>query len=717
MAVRLGPWALVPLGGAVLISALVASNWRESTPHLARTRAAAFARAWVGATDDALRTVLAEAASKGAGPSREALRKLGAGVPDLEWLRIYDTQRRLVVSLDETAPATWTGDGALGGGASGTTTAAVGEIAWAALEFRRSDGKRADGFAIAGFRVVALPAASTATLIVGVTFLVAGLLSFVLILVRLGTTVVTPIRAITGVAEQFAVGKIPDRISGGRESDVTADLAHALTKIVSATEERVEKLVVRATGVDGAAHEADRVAEQVVGGAALQRSLIGEGEQTLASVDEILQTTLRSLAQLVKTSEEASVSVFELTSAIRDIAQGADGLTESARKAKEATRGVGESIARVNDAVTDLSGSVEETMRRTRAMDSTHRKIEGTVKEALDLAQMTAEAAENGMDAVDASTGGTRRIREAFELSREGIKRLDAHSQKIGEIVGFIDTVATQTNLLALNAAIIAAQAGEHGRGFSVVAAEIRELAERTAVSTGKIGGLIEAFQRDTSSLIYSMEEGAQIVDEGVTLSNTSRAALERIQVSARQSSQVVRAMEEGARELTHEGRRITELMQAVTDKAGNISAAVAEQTRDSGRIQEFTRVVAESTEAMRRATEEQSRGSVMIAQTLEKIREVVQQVAGTSTNREAVAQRLAEFVRGLKAVTEKNADAARALRAAMETLDRETGVLRDEISQMGRRSGGGPGGSRRLLDRPKPREIGDLGPARLPSR
>ena len=101
-------------------------------------------------------------------------------------------------------------------------------------------------------------------------------------------------------------------------------------------------------------------------------------------------------------------------------------------------------------------------------------------------------------------------IKKAVEASAEVINRLGKRSQEIGQILKVIDEVTDQTGLLALNAAILAAQAGEHGKGFSVIAEEIKDLAERTTASTQEIAGLIVTVQKEVGQSVQAMERGAR---------------------------------------------------------------------------------------------------------------------------------------------------------------------------------------------------------------
>jgi twitching motility protein PilJ len=130
-----------------------------------------------------------------------------------------------------------------------------------------------------------------------------------------------------------------------------------------------------------------------------------------------------------------------------------------------------------------------------------------------------------------------QRIRAAVQTTGKKIKGLGERSLEIGAIIEVINEIATQTNLLALNAAIEAARAGEQGRGFAVVADEVRKLAERAARATKDITGLIKGIQVETSEAVTVMEEGTREVEEGTKLADQAGAALREIEQIVKQTA------------------------------------------------------------------------------------------------------------------------------------------------------------------------------------
>jgi methyl-accepting chemotaxis protein len=155
-------------------------------------------------------------------------------------------------------------------------------------------------------------------------------------------------------------------------------------------------------------------------------------------------------------------------------------------------------------------------------------------------------------------------------------------SKQIGEIVSVIKDIADQTNLLALNAAIEAARAGEQGRGFAVVADEVRKLAEKTAHSTSEIGNMIKAIQDETDKAVVSMEEGTKKVAVGVDLANQAGDSLHKIVESVQNLQGMVQQIASATDEMSTVSEQISNDIEVIADVSKETSASSTQISQEA---------------------------------------------------------------------------------------------------------------------------------------
>jgi len=216
-------------------------------------------------------------------------------------------------------------------------------------------------------------------------------------------------------------------------------------------------------------------------------SAVGNIRSMVIQVSEAVETTASATAQIAASIEEMS--------------------TGAAQQSEQASN--------VSAAVVEMTSNIVESNR--------------AMARAVDKARASGESAQEGGDVVIQTIAGMNKIAEVVQQSAATVHNLGKSSEEIGEIIQVINDIADQTNLLALNAAIEAARAGEQGRGFAVVADEVRKLAERTAEATKQIGTMIKRIQRETAGAVTVMELGTKEVENGKILADKAGASLKEI--------------------------------------------------------------------------------------------------------------------------------------------------------------------------------------------
>ncbi|TAJ07395.1 MAG: methyl-accepting chemotaxis protein [Nitrospirae bacterium] len=261
----------------------------------------------------------------------------------------------------------------------------------------------------------------------------------------------------------------------------------------------------------------------------------GEGDLTkrvpVAGKDEInelagwmnlfIEKLQGMIGKVAHVTDKVAAASVQLSATSEEMAKGADGLT--ARTAQTAA------------AVEEMNATVGEVAQNSG--------------KAASIAQEAVETAKSGKDVVQETISGMQQLSDAVSQSATIIATLGKSSDQIGEIVRVIEDIADQTNLLALNAAIEAARAGEQGRGFAVVADEVRKLAERTTKATKEIGDMIRHIQQDTKGAVASMDEGTQKVNSGVDLVNKTGESLATIAERVTQTADMIRLIAVAAEE------------------------------------------------------------------------------------------------------------------------------------------------------------------------
>ncbi|MCX7984837.1 MAG: methyl-accepting chemotaxis protein [Bacteroidetes bacterium] len=272
------------------------------------------------------------------------------------------------------------------------------------------------------------------------------------------------------------------------------------------------------------------------------------------------------------------------------------------------------------NAATQISSSSEETAAGAQEQSSQIAEIASAIEEmsktivensknatmAAERSKATGDKAKEGGTVVKQTIEGMNRIDDVVTKSAKLVYTLGTNSDKIGEIVQVINDIADQTNLLALNAAIEAARAGEQGRGFAVVADEVRKLAERTTKATKEIAEMIKEIQRDTMNAVAAMEQGTKEVENGKALVNRSGEVLEQIIKAASELSDIVNQVAVANEQQSSTAEQISKNITSISDIVQQSTAGIQQIAQAAESLSQLTEQLQRTVEQFKVSSNDQ---------------------------------------------------------------------------------------------------------------
>lgn len=422
---------------------------------------------------------------------------------------------------------------------------------------------------------------------------------------------------------------------------------------------------------------------KVLEGTLLESEAVAEISSSVEELNVAIADIADNTHSLAKAAQDSAASVEEMTMSIGAINEITHDVSEGIETTTASIHQFSASIKEVVENSNDLYKVSDETLSAVEEITTTIKEVEISAKESARLSQkVMSDSSAQGMTSIKKTMEGMDNIRSSVSRTADSISRLGGQSNEIGNILTVIDDITEQTTLLALNAAILAAQAGEHGKGFSVVASEIKDLAERTALSTQEIDALIRSVRRDVEEAGISMRDSIKDVDRGMKLADDTSRAFDQVLGSARKSAEMSAAIERTTAEQSNSARYVTDSIERVRYMVEHIVKATSEQSKGVQQIMDAADKMREASLQADQATKQQAVGGKQILDSVDSISVMSQQISKALDEQKVGSRQIWNSVEKIKDIPEENKTMALKVNKTLRELGRDVDLIKLEMQK-----------------------------------
>jgi methyl-accepting chemotaxis protein len=359
---------------------------------------------------------------------------------------------------------------------------------------------------------------------------------------------------------------------------------------------------------------------------------------TIGEVRQAAESVTRTSVDLNSAASQSGHASSQIAQTINQVASGAGEQARAASETSNAVVDLSAIIDQVGTGAAQTSMKVDAASAALSEMASAIGSASAASAEVGGVAQSAAEAAVRGRASVRQTVAEMDRIKDTVETASTKVTELGAKSDQIGAIVETIDDIAEQTNLLALNAAIEAARAGEQGKGFAVVADEVRKLAERSSRATKEIATLIAEVQAGTNQAVQAMNAGAAVVEQGAAMAAQAGSSLDEIADAVEATQAAVGRITTAVDAMNLASNGVVAASDAIATIAARTNSAAASMTASAD-------TVSRSVQAIAAISEENSASAEEVSAATEEMSAQAEEVVASAATLADMARTLDELV------------------------------------------------------------------------
>lgn len=492
---------------------------------------------------------------------------------------------------------------------------------------------------------------------------------------------VVRIRQIAGAMNRAAEGELTERVSFMGESEMSL-LSENFNSMM-------ERLAGAITKVHTSLHELrnisatiSQLSEKGVSSAAVQTEVLKRTSTAIREINHSITDISGSVIALSSLSSGNTASMTDMSQSLESATHYLESLVLSVEEVSSSIIEMALAVRQIEENTAILATDTTKTAVLVTEMDSAIKQIGFQAADTSRIAEVVRKDAEDGWKAVDATITGINEIRSSSAITFDAIENLSKRVANIGTILSVIDEVAEQTNLLALNASIIAAQAGDRGKSFAVVALEIKNLAKRTGSHTREISEIILGVREETERAVKAITLSEKRISEGSALSQRSGEALLKIVDGIQAASNQMMEINTTAGNQAEASKAMKLAMDRVAEMVEQIARSTQEQSDVSELITSAVERMRVLTQKVMHAIINHQNSAAQVINANEEINVMVAEICEASTLQSKSAERIGESLKDFEESTDVHVSSTMVMDEVLVKLARQIDVLQNEMER-----------------------------------
>jgi methyl-accepting chemotaxis protein len=490
-----------------------------------------------------------------------------------------------------------------------------------------------------------------------------------------------PIRMLGHAADRIASGDLtasPPTVSRDEMGQLAADFR----RMTQGLKGLLRDVHAAGDGVLAGARETGALGERVRRGALDQHAGVRSVQSAVEAMEGSVSLVSRGLGGLSDYVAVTSHAVSDMAAALEEVQRKGGELERAMAAALGDVEDLGAAGRQAEGRLAGLevlAGRAGGSLAEVRASVA---GLERAAEESESTASVVAEGSEGAGLVMEETVHGIEALREAVADAHRRISALGRRSDDVDQVVDFISEVAGRTNLLSLNASIIAAQAGEHGKAFAVVADQIRDLAAQIARSTKSIGDIIHSVRRDVEGTAALIGRGDALAVEGVQLARNSLEALAQVRRSTARGRETAAAIRVAVEAHAQSSREVSALVESVAEGSRAVAAAVQLVGRSVSGVHSVSRGVTAMADRVARALEEQSGLGRRQLENLSRLDRMIGEITRAVENHDAATRRVKEALQALSATAGAHESAVEGLSSVADQMGCRAKALAERVNR-----------------------------------